>query len=125
VSAAGFIPQELSVQGVLRNGSGQLQTTSVMVSVKFFSASTAGGQLGNTIGPNNIAATNGLFTMPVPLGNTDLSSLLGSAEIWMEVTADADPSPRSRVEPEMYALAAGVADGLSAQCVGCVTDAQL
>jgi hypothetical protein len=127
-AALAAVPQELSVQGVLRNGSGQLQSTSTPITVRIFDGQASMNQLGSTIGPTTTPVQNGLFTYVLPLQNSDLTALVAAPEAWMEITAGADVFPRTKIEPEMYAQVAriaAVADGLSSNCVGCVTDTML
>jgi hypothetical protein len=107
-SADAAVPKELTVQGVLRDGSGALQSAAVSVTVKFFDAQTAGNQVppAMTYGPASVMAANGLFTNTFTLADADVTALGAAPELWMEVTAGGDVFPRQKVGPVMYALAA-------------------
>src|SRR2546429_244438 len=104
-SARAAVPTELTVQGVLRDSAGKLQSSTVQVTVKFFDKQTGGNPIGATFGPVAAAAVNGLFSQPVTLAAGDFTALANAAQVWMEVTVGNDTFDRQKVSPELYALA--------------------
>ena len=64
VVARANVPGKFSVQGVLRDDVGKLQTTMVNVTVALYDASVGGNKLAGSYGPTSVMATNGLFTFP-------------------------------------------------------------
>jgi hypothetical protein len=103
------VPSGFSVQSVLRDNAGKLQSMMVSVSVSLFDAQTMGNKLAGPYGPTMVMATNGLFTFPV----TDASlqtELAGAAQVWLEVTVGSDIFARQQVTPQLYALMCGTAD---------------
>jgi hypothetical protein len=106
--ARATVPSAFSVQGVLHDSTGALQTMPVMVTVKLFAAQTGGSALA-TKGPTSVMATNGLFTFQFADVNLQ-TELAGAAQVWMEVTAGSDTFARQPVNPQLYALMCGTAD---------------
>jgi hypothetical protein len=112
-AARATVPAVFSVQGVLRDKSGALQSTTVTVVVNFFAAQmpTAGEKPLNAtpITLTGVGVTNGLFTIQVPL-TPDLAATFAKPAVWLEMTANSDTFPRQQVTPDVYALYAGTAD---------------
>src|SRR5205814_1464443 len=101
--AGANVPSQFSVQGVLRDGAGKLQSTMVNVTVSLYDAQTAGNKLAGPYGPFPIMATNGLFS--VPIQDAMLKTELASAtQVWMEVIVGNDTFARQLVAPQMFAL---------------------
>jgi hypothetical protein len=123
-SARAAAPAEFAVQGVLRDNLGKLATMPIMVGVSLYPTQT-GGVAFATYGPfANVPATNGLFSVSIPAPG--LAALLtGQAAVYIEISANGSIFPRQLVTSEMFALSALQADGLSAACSGCVTDAMV
>src|SRR5438270_3601035 len=99
------VPQEISVQGVLRNGAGALQTTPVTVIVTFYDAVTAGNKLAGPYTASNVQATNGLFT--VSIKDTGLGPALaasGTGAAFVEISVGNDTFARQPVTSEVFAL---------------------
>ena len=128
--ARAAVPKQFSVQGVLRDSAGKLQSMMVTVTVQLFDAQTAGNKLAGPFGPTAVMAVNGLFTLTIPDNNV-LTELGPAAQVWLEVTVGNDTFARQLVTPELYALMcatadhADQADTLTAACSGCVTNAQI
>jgi hypothetical protein len=124
--AAGNVPFELSVQGVLRDGQGKLQSKSSTVSASLWDDQTAGNQLAS-FGPfASVAVVNGLFT--VKLADSSLGAHLeghAASGVWVELTVDGESYPRQKLAAEPYAVIAAEADGLSSVCSGCVSDSMI
>src|SRR3954471_22233941 len=102
------VPSAFSVQGVLRDSTGQLQTMAVTVTVSLFDAQSGGNKLAGPF-TSSVMATNGLFTYPITDANlqTELSS---ASQVWLEVTAGGDTFARQLVNPQLFALQCGTAD---------------
>ena len=111
--AAADVPSAFSVQGVLRDSTGKLQSMMVNVTVSLFDVQTAGAgnRLAGPFGPTALMAQNGLFT--VSLNDPNLvTELSGQSQVWLEVTAGNDTFPRQLVTPEIYSVMCGNADKL-------------
>jgi hypothetical protein len=119
------VPNQISVQGILRDASGKLQSMSVTTTVRLFDAQMGGTALGTPIQGVAVGAQNGLFTLAVTIDDTLKAKLFTATQVWLELQADADTFPRQLVTAEAFALMCGSADSLSVACVGCVTDAML
>jgi hypothetical protein len=113
------------VQGVLRDSSGKLQSMMVSITVKVYDAQTMGTLLGTPAISVSVMATNGLFSLAVPVDDALKGALINASEAWLEVTAGNDTFPRQPLTSEVYAILAGAADGLSSNCSGCVVNAQI
>jgi hypothetical protein len=122
-TASATAPSEFTVQGVLRNNTGQLQTMTVKVTVTLYDATSAGNVLA---GPfvSNVMVSNGLFTLTIPDANLR-SEVAGATEVWVEMTADLDTFPRQKVSSNLFALVCAAADQLSSACSGCVADTMI
>ena len=107
--ALAAVPSQFSVQGVLRDGSGTLQSMPIDVSVSLFDAQTAGTKLAGPFATSSVPVSNGLFTVPV--SDATLTTALGSAsEVWLEVTIGTDVFDRQKVTPQIFALMCKTAD---------------
>jgi len=121
--ARAAVPSEISIQGVLRNNTGQLQTMPVDLKIEFFDAESGGTSIAGPYTKNALVVTNGLFnvqvadaTLPTKFGN--------AAAVWVEVTVNnTDVFPRQKVTSEAFALRAAVAENLS--CNGCILDGMI
>jgi len=122
--ARAAVPDSFTVQGVLRDSGGALQTMSVQVTVKLFTAQTAGTELAS-YGPTAVMAQNGLFTLT--LVDATLRQKVGAAtEVWIEVIAGNDTFPRQVLAAQIYALMAKHAEtAASLACSGCIGDTQV
>lgn len=121
------VPRRFTVQGVLRDSDGALQTTPVDVTVRFFSARTGGVALGAAYGPVGAEAQNGLFAVSMPAPGI-VGDLAMATEVWLEIDVDGDTFPRQQVTSDVFALLAAhaeSADSVSERCVGCITNAML
>lgn len=110
--ARATVPNTFSVQGVLRDSTGKLQSMMVNVTVNLWDAQTAGNQLA---GPyqQTVMATNGLFTIAIT-DNAILTKLANPPPppggVWLELIVGNDTFPRQLVTPSMYSLMSGNAD---------------
>jgi hypothetical protein len=127
------VPNTFSVQGVLRDNAGKLQSIMVNVTVNLYDAQTGGNLVAGGVGyQGSVMATNGLFN--ISISDPQILSKIASTstgDIWLELIVGNDTYPRQKVTPGMLALhaayadSAGSADGLSSSCVGCVTGSQV
>jgi hypothetical protein len=101
------VPQNFTVQGLLRDSGGQLQSEMVTVTVKLFDL--GGTLLGTPVAAQQVMAQNGLFTLPVPVDGPLLDKLASAAPV-MELTVNADVFPRQPLTPDVFALLCGTAD---------------
>lgn len=108
-AAARATPTNFSVQGVLRDNGGALQSAMVPITIKIFNDQTmsdAANLLGTPVISMPVMAENGLFTVSVPVDGTLKAALVATAQPWLEVTAGADIFPRQPVSADVYALIA-------------------
>src|SRR5258706_11620954 len=111
-AARGAVPSALSVQGVLRDSGGKLQSMMVNVTASLWDAQTSGNKLAGPYGPTMVMATNGLFTFPI--NDAALTTELAAAsQVWLELSVGNDTFARQPVTPQLYALMCGTADNLS------------
>ena len=108
-SPAMALPSEFSVQGVLRDNTGALQSSMVNVTITLWDAQTAGNQLAGPFGPTAVAASNGLFTLTITDANLD-TELSSASAVWLEMIVGNDSYPRQLVTPELFAIHASHAD---------------
>jgi hypothetical protein len=113
--AGAAMPEAFSIDGVLRNSSGTLQSMMVNVTVTFFDG-TAGtaNRLAGPFGPTPVMAQDGYFSFPVQAGGLR-KQLVGQSQIWLEITVESDTFPRQQVTPQIDALVCGVAETVLAQ----------
>jgi hypothetical protein len=107
--AGASVPGAFSVQGVLRDKTGALQSMPVMVSASLFDAQTGGNKLAGPYGPTSVMATNGLFTFPIADASLQ-TELAGAAQVWLELTVGSDTFARQLVNPQLFAVMCGTAD---------------
>src|SRR5690348_8650557 len=109
-------PSAISVQGVLRDDQGKLQSMSVNVVVTLYDAQQGGNKLAGPYGPTSVMANNGLFTLSVKDDN--LPTALGAAtEVWMEVAVGNDTFARQQVSSQLFALVCKNAENATAASV--------
>jgi hypothetical protein len=104
------VPNTFSVQGVLRDNTGKLQSMMVSVTVNLWDAQMMGNQLG---GPyqQTVMATNGLFTLAIT--DPQILTKIGSSstgQVWLEVIVGNDTFPRQLATPGMFSLMCAQAD---------------
>lgn len=108
-AAAHATPSSFSVQGVLRDNAGALQSAMVPITVKIFNDQTASDPanlLGTPIASQAVMAENGLFTVAVPVDASLQALLVSTTQPWLELTAGADIFPRQPLSADVYALIA-------------------
>jgi hypothetical protein len=109
-SARATVPSEFTVQGVLRDNTGKLQTMPANVIVTLYdSQSATTGMLAGPYVVNAVPVSNGLFTVTIP--EPTLATKIASAlAVWIEVSAGNDTFPRQKVSTNMFALMCASAD---------------
>src|SRR3954451_4961386 len=85
-------PTQFTVQGVLRDNLGALQTTTVNVAVTMWDAQTGGNRLAG-YAPTPVMATNGLFALAIDDPNLP-NAVRSAGALWMEVDVGGQPYPR-------------------------------
>jgi hypothetical protein len=125
-TAAPNVPGELSVQGVLRDSQGRLQSKSSTVVAGLWDDPTAGTNIVTYSVFSNVPVVNGLFTIKIV--DASLVAHIGGHAItglWLELTVDGDTYPRQKIEPEAFSIMSLQADALSSACSGCVVDSMI
>ena len=109
------VPSSFSVQGVLRNGSGMLQSSTINVLSNFYDSQMGGTKIAGPYSAQNVPAVNGLFTVTFS-DPMIIKSLSGSAsgQMWLELTVGNDVFPRQQVTPGIAALMCQQADSANA-----------
>jgi hypothetical protein len=98
-------PTEFTVQGVLRNGAGTLQSQPITITVNLFDAETGGTKLAGPYTQSNVPVANGLFSYT--FSDAALPGILAAAtSVWLEVTAGSDVFPRQKSSSTFYAAQA-------------------
>ena len=110
-TAAADVPRLFSLQGVLRDKQGALQSTMATVTIKLFAAETGGDAALWTVPVTGVQVSNGLFTVNVPVDDT-LAAVFGMSPLWLEMTVNGDTFPRQQLTPDVYALVCGTAETL-------------
>jgi hypothetical protein len=123
-------------QGRLNDGAAA-GTGTYQMQFALFSAASGGTQIGSTLtfdgtGQPAVQVANGIFTVQLDFSSSPFTS---GADRFLEISVKhaADPgyttlAPRQQLTSSPFSirtLAAGTADALSSNCLGCVTDAQI
>ncbi len=96
-----------------------------------YDAETGGTQIGAAITRSNVTVAGGIFTVQLDFGASAFPGANRFLQIAVKKTSEADfttLTPRQQLTSSPYSIrtiSAGVADALSANCVGCVTNAQI
>ncbi len=96
-----------------------------------YDAPTGGNQIGAAITRPAVTVSNGIFTVSLDFGANAFSGAARYLEIAVKKPSDANfttLAPRQMLTSSPYSirtLSAGAADGLSANCASCVTNAQI
>lgn len=118
-------------QGRLSDG-GAAANGSYDLGFALFDAASGGAQIGATLTRPAVAVSNGIFTVTLDFGASPFAAGANRfLEIAVKRPADATfttLAPRQQLTSSPYSvqsLSATTANGLSASCVGCVTNAQI
>jgi hypothetical protein len=104
------VPNSFSVQGVLRDNAGKLQSMTVNVTVNLWDAQMMGNQLA---GPyqQSVMATNGLFTIAITDAQILTKIAAGTTgQVWLELIVGNDTFPRQLATPGMFSLMSAISD---------------
>ncbi len=133
-TASAATPASISVQGVLRDGTGTLQSITINSIVANFYDAAATGTGNKLAGPytaSSVVAVNGLFTFAITdatLGASLAKSGTGSAFLELDITTTSggsvDVYPRQAVTAEVFALQCANADN-AAQLGGAAASSYL
>lgn len=117
-------PREFTVQGVLRDGTGRLQSTPVNLEINFFDVQPAGTgtKLAGPYQVMNVPVEDGLFTATI-VDNQIINKIGSVSDLWLEVTIGAEVFSRQRVTPTGFALIAARAESLA--CSGCIDNTMI
>jgi hypothetical protein len=111
-AARAAVPTAVTVQGVLRDSAGRLQSMSLDVTVNFFDGAASPTLLAGPYTTNGAMVVNGLFSVAVD--DAALAAKLAAAsEAWLQITAGSDVFPRQRVSADVFAQRCSAADSLS------------
>lgn len=128
VASQAAVPPSFTVQGILRDGDGKLQSAVAHVTVSFYDASEAGNLVAGPYGPTEVSVDNGLFTVIIRAPELRQDIARAADGVWMEIVEGATLFPRQPISADLFALSsvsAETADALSAACNGCVADAMI
>jgi hypothetical protein len=107
------VPQAISVQGVLRDNSGKLQTMKVNVQVSFYDAQMSGNLLLSEPLAKDVMASNGLFSLTI--ADASLATALAKSttgQVWLDISVGNDTYPRQQITSSIFALSCSNADSL-------------
>jgi hypothetical protein len=123
VARAAGSSQSINVQGILRNGSGDLQSMGVGMDVGLYDTATAATPF-YLQHFATVPIDNGFFT--IELSGPTLS-FTGHPDAFIGILVNGDPAelPRQHLDAAPYALNAASADTLSPACNGCITNTML
>lgn len=133
MSAASIAAQTtaFTFQGRL-NTSGNPTSGTYEMQFQLFDAVNGGAQIGATVTDPNVAVVNGVFTTTLDFGGTAFDGSARFVEIGVRTAGNPDPftilTPRQTIKSSPYSIQsknAATADGLSANCVNCVTSGQI
>jgi hypothetical protein len=113
--AGATVPAKFTVQGILRDGQGVLQTMAQPIGVKIYDSQAKTTVLfSQDPDPNQpIVVSNGLFSFPVSVPNDKLTKIAAATQLWLEVTAGTDTFPVQQITPVISSLMCGTADNAS------------
>ena len=113
-TAAFAIPQQINYQGHLTNSANVPLDTTVSMTFKLYTDSTAGTLLWTEARPS-VTVTSGLFSVRLGQLTALTNTMLNNAQVWLGITigADAELAPRSRIVSVGYSYRVGTVDGAS------------
>jgi hypothetical protein len=113
-SALAAVPQQINYQGYLTDTSGSPLDTTVAMTFKLYTDSTAGTLLWTEIRPS-VNVTDGLFNVRLGQVATLPDSVLNRSQVWLGIAVGGDPemTPRTRMVSVGYSYRVGTVDGAS------------
>jgi hypothetical protein len=112
--SAWAIPPIINYQGLLTTTAGTPTDTTIAMTFKLYTDSTAGSLLWTESHPS-VTVVNGLFNVRLGQLAALNDGLFANPQIWLGITVGADPemTPRLRIVSVGYAYRAGTVDGAS------------
>ncbi len=112
LSALGAVPQQPNYQGYLTDTGGNPLDTTVAMTFKLYTDSTAGSLLWTETRPS-VSVTDGLFNVRLGQITTLGDAVFNNLQIWLGVTVggNSEMMPRSRVVSVGYAYRVSTVDG--------------
>src|SRR5438045_3136716 len=95
-AAAAAVPPSFTVQGVLRDDAGKLQTMPVDVTVTLYDAEAGGNKIAGPYGPRNVPAKNGLFNLTLSDGALKQELAQAQSGVWLVLVVGNNLFPRSQ-----------------------------
>jgi hypothetical protein len=109
------VPPVFTLQGILHNSQGGLQTMAVTVTASFYDGAADDANLLFSSTPfTNVPVNNGLFSIPITFDAAAMAKIAGAPSLWVAVNVGNDVYPRQPVTPVVSALTAGTADNANA-----------
>ena len=107
-------PQQINYQGYLTDTGGSPLDTTVAMTFKLYTDSTAGTLLWTEIRPS-ITVTDGLFNVRIGQVTALGDDVFNNAQVWLGITVgnNSEMTPRSRIVSIGYAYRVGTVDGAS------------
>jgi hypothetical protein len=108
------VPQQINYLGSLANTSGTALDTTVAMTFKLYTDSTAGSLLWTEPWPS-VTVQRGLFNVRLGQLTALTDEILNQAQVWLgiQVGADAEMTPRTRIVSVGYSYRVGTVDGAS------------
>jgi microcystin-dependent protein len=102
------VPTQFSLQGSLRDGTGQLQSTVVPASISLFDSMSGDNRIAGPYSFPMVAVQNGLFTLIVD--DPAILTKLGKGGVFVELMIAGDVYSRFSVTSQIFALRAATCD---------------
>ena len=114
ISAWAAVPQQINYQGYLTNTGGNALDTTVAMTFKLYTDSTAGSLLWTETRPS-ITVTDGLFNVRLGQITALGDNVFNNAQVWLGITVgdNSEMTPRSRIVSVGYSYRVGTVDGAS------------
>ena len=114
VQLASAIPQQINYQGSLTSPAGTALDTTVAMTFKLYSDSTAGTLLWTETRPG-VSVSRGLFSVRLGSITPLTGSVFDSPPVWLGITvgSNSEMTPRSRIVSVGYSYRVGTVDGAS------------
>ena len=114
--AQATVPQSFSVQGLLRDSAGKLQSVMVTLTLKLFDMD--GNLLDTPVAAQQVMAQSGLFTVSVPVSATLLGKLGSTSPVLLEMTVNARRCGADVAYRSLDTTRGSTASGLIVVCAG-------
>jgi len=113
-SAFAAVPQQINYQGYLTDTGGNAMDTTVAMTFKLYTDSTAGTQLWTETRPS-VSVAGGLFNVRLGQLTALGDAVFNNAQVWLGITVggNSEMTPRSRIVSVGYSYRVGTVDGAS------------